>query len=430
MFMKRITLLAFLAAVLLLVIAPLNAQDDISGEVKFIYWGSTVEQAAQWQTFVDLFNVEYPNVNVTLIGVPGDNWSGYLNGTATLIAGGEQPDLIWVATEGVRFLAGLGLLRPFDDLIERDAEELQEFFDDVEPALLDSFVVDGQTYMFPYSWNNMVVHINTARLAEAGLEMPPSDWTRDEFLDYAKALTVDADGDGTPEKYGFSIGYGGMFTMLPFVLANGTNVVSDDFCSPNVTDPKVIEALQFLHDLVYVHKVSPAPSNTMDVFEAFRNGDVAMFGAGRWPVGNMIANDFTDFDIQLWPGNPDQTTIFGVDGFGIFTTSQNPEAAWAWAKFMTGQIPQETLVGGPENPLSNIPARRSTAEMLSQFPPANYGMFYGSLQGNMVLVPSPARFNEMESIFVRYAGLIFADEMSVEDAMAAAELELDSVVSC
>jgi multiple sugar transport system substrate-binding protein len=430
MFRKRIALLACFAALLLLTLAPLGAQDDISGELKFIYWGSTVEDAARWQTFVDMFNTEYPNVKVNLIGVPGDNWSAYLNGTATLIAGGEQPDLIWVATEGVRLLVSLGLLRPFDDLIERDAAELQEFFDDVEPSLLNSFVVDGQTYMFPYSWNNMVVHINTNRLAEVGLEMPPADWTRDEFLEYAKALTVDADGDGNPERYGFALGIGGMFTMLPFVFANDTTIVSDDFCAPTVNTPEVIEALQFMHDMIYVYKVSPGPSNTMDVWEAFRNGDIGMFGAGRWPIGNMLANDFTAFDIQLWPGNPNQKTIYGVDGFGIFTTSQNPEAAWAWAKFMTGKVPQDRLVGSPESPLSNIPARRSTAEQLSQYPPANYQIFYGSLKGNVELVPSPARFNEMENIFVRYTGLIFADEMSVEDAMNAAQAELESVVTC
>ena len=98
-----------------------------------------VEDAARWQKFVDIFNVDYPNIKVNLIGVPGDNWSGYLNGTATLIAGGEQPDIIWVATEGVRLLVSLGLLRPFDDLMERDSADLGDFFDDVDPKLLDSF---------------------------------------------------------------------------------------------------------------------------------------------------------------------------------------------------------------------------------------------------------------------------------------------------
>jgi len=36
----------------------------------------------------------------------------------------------------------------------------------------------------------------------------------------------------------------------------------------------------------------------------------------------------------------------------------------------------------------------------------------------------------MENIFLRYTGSIFADEMSVTDAMTAAQTELSSVVTC
>jgi hypothetical protein len=46
------------------------------------------------------------------------------------------------------------------------------------------------------------------------------------------------------------------------------------------------------------------------------------------------------------------------------------------------------------------------------------------------LVPAPPRFNQMESIFIRYTGSIFADESKVSDAMDAAQKELESVVKC
>ena len=117
-------------------------------------------------------------------------------------------------------------------------------------------------YELPYSWNPMVIYYNTARLQEAGLEPPPSDWTRDDFLEYAQALTVDANGDGTPEKYGYAFDNSGLFvSAMPWIYANGGDIVTDDFCAPTVTDPKVEEALQFMHDLIYVDKVAPAPTS-------------------------------------------------------------------------------------------------------------------------------------------------------------------------
>jgi ABC-type glycerol-3-phosphate transport system substrate-binding protein len=45
-------------------------------------------------------------------------------------------------------------------------------------------------------------------------------------------------------------------------------------------------------------------------------------------------------------------------------------------------------------------------------------------------VTAPPRFNELESIFIRYLDQVMANEMSVEDAMNAAQTELMSVISC
>ena len=46
-------------------------------------------------------------------------------------------------------------------------------------------------YAFPFSFNNVVMHINTDRLQEAGLEAPGEDWDKDEFLSYCEKLTIE-----------------------------------------------------------------------------------------------------------------------------------------------------------------------------------------------------------------------------------------------
>jgi len=427
---RKASLVLLLVVMVFGFVASTSAQDTPSGEVTFVFWENTTTARAGWEAHVARFNEIYPDITVNLIGVPGEIWSDYLQGTATLIAGGETPDIIWVATEGVRFLVDLGLMTPLDDLIAAEGDALQPYFDDIAPALLDSFRVDGSLYFLPFSWNNMVMFYNKAMFDAAGVEYPSDDWTRDDFVAAATALTADRDGDGNNDQFGFSGSGGGLFTTIPWVLANGTNIVTDDLCAPNLTDPAVIEAIQFLHDLTYVQKIAPAPGTLTDVGLQFINGDVAMFGGGRWPIIQLFAEGFEDFDIAPWPGNPEQTTIYGVDGFGIFQSSQNPEAAWEFLKFMSSADVQQLLVGTEDSPLGNIPALRSVAEGISQFPPENYEIYYGSLDGNVRLVPSPPRFNELESIFMRYYNQVMADEISVEDAMNAAQTELSSVVTC
>lgn len=426
-------LLILSLCLIIMVTGAVAAQDTApGGEITFVFWDNTTETRSGWEAHVARFNEQFPDIKVNLIGVPGVIWSDYLNGTATLIAGGEQPDIIWVATEGVRFLVDLGLMLPLNDLVAQNAEELQPYFDDTASSLLDGFRIDDSLYFLPYSWNNMVMYYNKNMFDAAGLEYPSDDWTRDDFLAAAQALTADKDGDGNNDQYGFSGSGGAMFFTLPWVFANGTNIVTDDYCAPNLTDPAVLDAIQFIYDMVYTYKVAPAPGTLTNTEIQFINGEVAMFGAGRWATGGMYREGFTDYDIALWPGNPNQTTEFGVDGFGIFQSSQNVPAAWEFLKYMSSTTVQEGLVASVDSgsPLGNIPASRSVAEELSQFPPANYQAFYGSLDGSVKPVTAPPRFNELESIFIRYLDQVMANEMTVEDAMNAAQTELMSVISC
>lgn len=208
--------------------------------------------------------------------------------------------------------------------------------------------------------------------------------------------------------------------------------MTDDFCGPNLTDPKVMEAIQFIHDMVYEYEIAPAPGSITNTEIQFINGEIAMFPAGRWAVGGMYREGFTDYDIVPWPGNPDQLTEYGVDGFGIFRTSANVPAAWEFLKYMSSAQVQEGLIASVDtgSPLGNIPALRSVAEQMSQFPPENYKAFYNSVDGNARPVTAPPRFNELESIFIRYVDLVLANEMTVEDAMNAAQTELMGVVTC
>ena len=407
------------------------AEDEpVSGTVQFLYWEFDPSATEGWEALIEEFNKVHPDITVDLLPVQGEGWGGYLAATATAIAGGENPDMMWVATEGVEFLVDNELLMPLDDLIERDRDELGEFLDDVTPAMLDAFNVDGSQYLLPYSWNNMVVYYNTARLAEAGIDEPTADWTWDDFLEIAQALSSDDDGDGVNDRFGFVWDNGGLFTSaVPWIYANGGVLINDDGTA-NLTSPEVVEAVDFMQDLIYEHEVATTPIGYGDIFSLFKTGDIAMFGAGRWPMPNFIPDGFTDFNIQTWPTNDGKplVTEFGIDGFPIFADAENVDAAWEWLKFMTSTEVQNRFVGTADSPVGNIPVRRSVAENLGQFGPDNWEIFYGSLEGEARLVPAPPAYNEVDSAFTRNTGLVFADELSAADAMAAAQEEWEAIL--
>ncbi len=391
-----------------------------TGKVVFVFWDYAPDVQKGWETTLADFMAENPDVEIELVGAQGTSWGEYLDKVATMIAGGKKPDVIWVATEGIRQLAVKGIIRPVDDLIERDKAELQEYFDDVAPSLIEGTRVDGKLYGIPYSWNNMVIWYSPSRVEAAGLEAPKADWTKDDFVAYAQKLT----GENT---FGYAVENAYFAGTVPWLFVNDTSLFDEAYSKPLANDPKTVEAMQFLVDLVYKYKVAPDPAG-VSTFNMFQAGQLSMFGAGRWPILTFSKDpSFKDYDIQLWPKWKTQVTEYGVDNFPIFSTSENVEAAWAFVKYMTRSDVQAQMVGTADKPVGNIPARRSLATSPDMASIPNYSVFYASLD-NAMSVPAPPSFNKVESVWLRYVSQMTANEVPVQDALDQAQAELTQVL--
>ncbi len=266
------------------------------------------------------FKQKFPNVTINDNFTPVTTWSEYSNKITTQVAGGQSPDIINIAIEGARLLVSKGLLQPLDEFLAGDAA-VKELTDDVAPALIEPFKIDGKTWYIPHSWNNMVIYYNTKMFKDAGIEPPKPDWTWDDFLGIAKKLTT---GSGADQVFGFGVPNFN-FGLQPWLLTNGTTQLNADWSDSNLNDPKVLEAITFVHDLVHVHKVAPAVEGT-DTANLFAAGKLAMSGWGHWPIQGFLANNFRDFDVQYWPRKAAQTHVFGVGGSGRLEGEQERRA--------------------------------------------------------------------------------------------------------
>jgi multiple sugar transport system substrate-binding protein len=385
-----------------------------------------------WEKVGADFTAKNPGYTIRYTPIAGDSWGEYFDKLATQIAGGNPPDVVRVAIEGALLFASKGLAMPYDDLMKGD-KDIEEFKKDCNQRLLDTFVIDGKTYEFPFDWNNMVVFYNTGHFKEAGLEPPKADWTWDQFLDTAKKLTKQPAGGGDPDRYGFGFANQYFAAALPWIFNAGSNLLSEDWSKSNANDPKVIEAITFMRDMVWESKVSPKPpSNNNDNQNLFVSGKISMMGGGRWPVLFLQQQKFQgDFDIAPWPKKADQVTEFGVGGFPILKATKKVDAAWSWVRFLTNPEPlqYQTSLG------SSIPSRRSIAndpKWMAQLPPKNWKLYYDSIDAptaNARPVPSPPEYNVVENIFRRYLGVAFANEQPVKAAMEAAHKEISDTLA-
>ena len=367
-------------------------------------------------------SLEYlPNValEVNANGWGEGGWDGYSDTLLTRIAGGEQIDVIMIAIEGLGLLAAKNVLVPLDGFVQADPEAEDILMNDVHVTLREMLQVNGQQMEYPFSWNNMVMYYNTAVFEEVGLEPPANDWNWDDFLE--TSLAVARVSGGADDRFAYSFWGGGMFGMAAWYFNNDVSPLSEDWLESNVLDPKVLETLQFLADLILVHKVAPNPEG-WDEWAQFHAGNLVMRTCGRWCIGGSLEADFNTYDIQYQPHQAGPIrTVAGTDGWGISTSSENPDAAWEVVKLLSGTEASMDMVqlGG------NIPALRSVAEMplFADFGPANTALFYETLD-YAATVPSPPNFNIVEPILNRNYATIWNGEKSVEEAMQAAHDEL------
>jgi len=407
---------------------PAAAQSTAGRPVTLTYVNYSIGvDKPMWDSLIVEFKKIYPNITVKYVPTPGDSWGDYFDKLATMIAGGNPPDVSRVAIEGTRLMVSRGLAIPLDDFMKGDPE-VDDYLKDVSPKLLEAFRVGGKTYELPFDWNNMVMYYNTKMFQKEGIQPPKREWTKDDFLKIAEQLTKRT-ASGETEVFGFGFAVQYFSGTIPWMFANGTNLLSDDWTKSNLKDPRVLEALQLMQDLVWKYKVSPKPpASHADIYSLMAAGKVAMAGGGRWPVLQMTKAGFYDFDIQYFPKWREQVTEFGLGGVVILTSSRYPQEAWQWAKFLSSKGAHElmTKVG------QSIPARRSVAESPAMFelPPKNAKIFYESILGpNAKPVPSPPTYNRIEAAWRRYLGRVLANEMAPAAALQECEKEFTDILA-
>ncbi|HVL22716.1 MAG TPA: sugar ABC transporter substrate-binding protein [Thermomicrobiales bacterium] len=393
---------------------------QVSGKIVFVIWADAVETAS-WDPIVAKFNETQPDIQVEVQAVPAESWAGFFDAVSTRIAGGDVPDVMRVATEGQRLFASRGLVEPLDDYLERDKAELQDFFDDVHPNLVEwtktLSSTDGKTYYVPHGFNTMCLWYHTEMFAAAGVEEPTDEWTWDDFQAAAKALTK-------PGVYGFHMPPAYFAGVMPWLLTNGASTLSDDWTESTVAEPAAIESAQFMASLV-ADGISPKPGGEFDAFATMAQGKLAMFGGGRWPTAAIREAKLVDkVKLVAWPRKTQQGSPVGWDGHPIMQASQNKDAAWEFVKFLASADAQSIEVGqgGP-----TVPPRRSLAKSEAFLKDAPEGMdkLYDALD-YATPIPSPDAGNIIEQDIIDTFTQILAGNQDPEEALKTLDQQISA----
>lgn len=405
------------------------------------------------QSMAQGFKELFPEANVEYMPVQATDHDDYFAKVLTLIASGTVPDIMNVTTEGTQLFAQEGLSAPLDDYVNRDKEELQEFFSDVHPSLVEAMMYEGSLYELPQNFNAANMYINTGLLDQHGIERPAADWDKDTFYEIAKTLTNE-DG-GPPFGYAWTNRIWGGW--MPWIFVNGSNLLTEERApggewlwdtfyadvpdlgergggwrweAPQANAPANVEALEFLVQMAQ-EGITPAVSEgSGELLQGFfTSGNLGMTPAGGFWAGGMheagMARDA--FDVQLFPKWSSQRHQFGTGGLVMFESSENKDLAWEYLKYYISKPAMEIFMEGN----TTTPSRRSmmTEERYSTTGPAHWSVFYDTLDEHpdTAPIPAPPQFNEVSSIFLRHTGSAMTFGQTPQEALDAMQRDLEGI---
>lgn len=415
--MKRI--LATLLTLVLLtgaMVAPALAEGEVTLTLALLGDG-------QLKAKIDELLKKYTDetgVKVESLYIPG-GWGEYCTKIQTMVAGGDPLDLANVAIEGVQMFVDMGIPAPIDDYIAANPDVAGAIQGDISDDLKEAFVFDGQTYAFPFSWNNVVMHFNTKLLQEAGVELPKDGWSKEDLLSICEKLTKEEDG---VKQYAIAVPSGEYFCMEAWLYNNGASYMTEDFTKSTINSPESVEIFQLWQDLIYKYGYAPIPEVNVNPIQQLINDQVVMGSWGRWPTASYVNSEFKDVAIAYLPSFKTNVPIFGVNGMFVMKTSKHQDEAKKLAAWLSSaEFAGEYLTS------SAIPALKTLAkEKLSQVGiPENYELFYEGTH-QMKPVSAPIQFSEVSAIVLRAMSEICVNQADVQTTLDACAAEMDQAL--
>jgi multiple sugar transport system substrate-binding protein len=414
--MKNHTFVYLLLLLTILLAACRATDDSTTGPISFMIFGEPAELAA-YQSLVDAFQAEHADIPVDLRHVPSQ--ADYLQRLAAGFSAGDPPDVMLLNYRRVPAFADQGGLEPVAPyLVESEIIAASDFYD---PAI-QAFSFRDQLWCIPQNVSSLVVYYNRDLLDAAGIPYPAANWTWDDFLATAQALTIDNDGDGQPEQYGAGIDPV-FFRLIPFIWQNGGELVDDPTNPTRLTldSPAALEAFNwFVSWQTEVHVVPDAVAESAENSESrFLNGRLAMYFNSRRVVPNLRTITTFTWDVAPLPRGQEDATILHSDGFCLAAATENKGAAWTFIEFANSAEGQTLLAASGRT----VPSLRAVAEsdafLEPDQPPAN-SHAYVDVIPNIRYVPLHPNWPAIEEAADQEVERAFYGNASVEEAAEAA----------
>ncbi len=249
-----------------------------------------------------------------------------------------MPDVFWMHSNNSQIYMNNDMLLDLTDYIAKsDKIDMSNYM----PQITEFYTMNDQYYAIPKDYDTIALWYNKTMFDEAGLAYPDETWSYDTLLDAAKTLTKE---DGS--QYGFALNPSNeQDTYYNMVYANDGYIVSEDHKKSGYDDPKTLEAMDYVADLLqYCPDPSVMSETGTDVL--MQSGQVAMITQGSWMLSGFAENDYMreNCDVAIMPYNAKtnkRVSIINGLGWSAAANTDRPDDCWKLIEWFGSKEMQE-----------------------------------------------------------------------------------------
>lgn len=323
--------------------------EDGKAVVRFVVGGSAAE-LEQYQKAVDAFNEQSKTTQVTIVGVPGDN---YNEKVMTQLSSKTPPDCFYAEEGSFGELNKSGVLLDLTEYLEKEDSALKTA--DIPKNILETFTYEEKVHGVPVDCNPMVVYYNADLFKELGLKSPQQYYEEGSWNFAALQSVSEQLRDAGKIGFVYENWWGPLYS---FLRSQGDELYAADLSSSTFDSDRVKNGLTYLNDNIqskaftYAGKLESGESpDTL-----FMSGQAGMLYAGRWFVSDFKELSF-QYDVVPFPyyeQPEEEISAMPASPLVINKKTTNPDAAWEFVSYYCGQSGQRLRMEGAGNAVPTI----------------------------------------------------------------------------
>lgn len=310
-----------LVTALAVALGPLAAAAD-----ELVVWHAyrAAEKAALEKVAAE-YNAGHPDTKVVTLAVPYDAFADKISAA---VPRGKGPDVFIYAQDRLGgWIEAGNTVEPIDFFL--DDPTRARFI----PSTLEAMTYRGAVYGLPLDYKVIALIYNKQLVSK-----PPK--TSGELVAMAKKLT-----DAGAGRFGLAYAYNDFYYHAALMNGFGGRVFERG-AKPALNNPQNVKALDELLKWLRKDRILPGEPSTALITALFNEGKAGMVFSGPWFLGEIGAN--IEYGIAPLPtldeaGGKPMRPWMTVEGVYIAAPSQHKDAAYDFAKYLTGKDAGRTM---------------------------------------------------------------------------------------